>query len=130
MITRYTLLGISLFLGAQLITGCSQKNPQLSKRIEPTNEHVKQKESPTSGKQVFDTNTKIATEISNLEKKIVALEKEISQTPLGTQRAKLVKDRSQLEEKVLTLRSQQIDNAKTFKISKQKEQNQREENKI
>jgi hypothetical protein len=59
------------------------------------------------------------TNISNKEDKISILEKKINETVLGTDRAKLVNSKAQLEGKIVSLQDQQIQNAKASRISKQ-----------
>jgi aspartyl-tRNA synthetase len=130
MIKHYALLAMGLLLSSQMMAGCSHKNSQLSKNTAPKSQHSLPQEAQSAAKKVFNTNTKLATEISQMQQKILQLENQISQTPLGSERAKLVKERSQLEERILALRHQQIANAKTFKLSQQKEQNQLEDNTI
>jgi hypothetical protein len=120
---HYTLLGISLFLSTLFLTACSLKNPDVSETTEHQSSLAKQQESQGISKYVFDNNTKLATKIFNLEKKIVLLEKKINETPRGADRAKLVKSKSQLDEKIVLLRKQQIENAKAFQASNQQENN-------
>ncbi len=121
MIKRYTLLSISLFLTTLFMAGCSLSSQKAPEQTQPANEPPKKLEPLDSAQNVVDKNTKIATEISEIETKIALLEKEISQMSPGADRAKLVKNKSQLEQKVDTLRNRQVDNAKEFKTSKQQE---------
>jgi len=109
MIRYYTLLGISFLSVTLLISGCSTKEAQSTLKTPQTE----------TSKNIFDKNTKIATDISKIEEELNALEKQISQTPIGKQRVKLIQKKKLLKEKILSLHEQQIQNAKAFRKTKQ-----------
>lgn len=121
MFRHQTLLGISLIIGTLLVSGCSTKKPKSSPKVTHKIEVPKEQKAQNATKNSLDKNTKIADEITKTEETINALEKKINATPLGTERAKLVISKTQLEEKIVSLQNQQIENAKAFKVSKQQE---------
>lgn len=119
----YRLLTIPLLFSPLFIGGCSLHDAKAPKDAGAQNTPHKP-ERKDSAEKVVQQNTKLATEIAAIEKKIALLEKEITQTSPGVDRAKIVKKKSVLEEKVAMLRSKQVENAKKFKESEHEKDKQ------
>ena len=115
---HHTIIGISLLVGTFFVSGCNVKEPQIPKKATQKSEQPKEQITKDPAKSFSDKHSQISTDISKTEEKIDSLEKKISETPLGTERAKLVKSRTQLEKKIVSLKSQQIENAKASRASK------------
>jgi hypothetical protein len=119
MKNRYKLFTATLLIGTLFTTGCiSHKAKTPDKKTTKTIED--KKDSVISSKEIIDKNTKLLNKISATEANIAVLEEEIAQTTLGVDRAKLVKNKVQLEQKIEEIQNQQIENAKVFQESRQR----------
>jgi septal ring factor EnvC (AmiA/AmiB activator) len=119
MTNRSKLLTATLLLGALFTTGCSThkaKTPH-KKIIKTTDE---KKDTVISSKESIDKNANLLNKILLIEEKIATLEKQIAQTTPGAERAKMVTQKAKLEQEVEALKNKQIQNAKAFKDSRQK----------
>jgi len=119
MKSKYTLLTATLLVGALFTVGCSSHKTKTPDK--KTTKVVKEKkDSVISSKEVADKNKSLLNKISAIEAKIATLEENIAQTALGEDRAKLVKNRAKLEQEIEEIKNQQIENAKAFQKSRQK----------
>lgn len=123
MKNRFRLLSTTLLAGTLLITGCSCQKADAPDEKKPQT-FEKKNDFSFSAKEVTKKNMNLVNEISTLEAEIAVLEKKINETNPGVDRAKIVKNKVQLEKKVEEIRNQQIDNAKAFQVSQQKKSKQ------
>jgi len=119
MTNRSKLLTATLLIGTLFTTACStHKAKTPHKKIVKTTDE--KKTTLISSKASIDKNAKLLNKIELTEKKIATLEKQIAGTAAGSERAKMVTSKAKLEQTVEELKNQQIENANTFKESRQK----------